>query len=397
LAEIYKLDAEDLPKERSLNHAVCLLLRLRKIREDICDDIFQIMKTAQLRPSKPLRQLAQITDFNLYVTTTFDPLLELAINEMRFDGASGTAAINYSPKRVDDLPATKEELTKPTVYYLLGKLSPTGAYVISDEDLLEYICDLQSANRRPQRLFHELKENHLLLLGADFSDWLARLFLRTAKGGRLSTARDFFEILADSDTRRDPRLVSFLVHFSSRTRVFHAGGAIEFVDELWTRWRERNPGSAASSGSPARREIPRDAIFLSYSRDDLAAVNTLRAGLEQAGLPVWFDHESLKPGDNFNPLIEQCITRVCQCFIPVISANTERKEEGYFRREWTMAVERARGIHFERQFIVPVVIDEETEPNKVPLTFRDINYTRLPGGRVTPEFLEKLRRIVAGA
>ena len=134
----------------------------------------------------------------------------------------------------------------------MGKLSATGTYVISDEDLLEHVCDLQSPARRPERLFDELKKNHLLILGEDYSDWLVRIFLRTAKGGRLSgRPSDFVEILADSRTHRDPGLVSFLFNFSSHTRVFRPGGAVEFVDELWTRWRERHPDAAAGRGGPA--------------------------------------------------------------------------------------------------------------------------------------------------
>jgi hypothetical protein len=397
LAQKYKLSADDLPEERPLNHAVCQLLRLRMDRYDICDDVHQIMKEANFQPSKPLRQLAEITDFNLYVTTTFDSLLERAINEARFGGAAGTMGITYTPKRVDDLPTAKEKLQKPTVYYLMGKLSATGAYVISDEDLLEYICELQSSSRRPERLFDELKKNHLLLLGADFSDWLARLFLRTAKGGRLSAARDFVEILADSMTRRDPGLVSFLLHFSSHTRVFRTGGAVEFVDELWTRWRERHPQSQAATEALSGRGMPKNAIFISYARDDLPAVSELKAGLEAAGLPVWFDHQSLRPGDSFNPQIEHYITRECGCFIPVISQNTERRHEGFFRREWTLAVERDRGIHFERRFIVPVVVDDTAEPSAVPPRFAQLNYTWLPGGKVTPPFVQELRQILSGS
>ena len=140
------------------------------------------MKEAAFRPSKALRQLAEITDFNLFVSTTSDSLLEKAINEVRFGDTPGTACISYSPKKVDDLPSSKEKLTRPTVYHLMGKLTATGSYVISDEDLLEYVCDLQSPARRPERLFDELKKNHLLILGEDYSDWLVRIFLRTAKG-----------------------------------------------------------------------------------------------------------------------------------------------------------------------------------------------------------------------
>ena len=399
LAENYSLPVDSLPGDRALNYVVCQLTRRRKDHYSICEDIFQIMKEASFRPSKSLRQLAEITDFNLFVSTTFDSLLEKAINEVRFGGTPGTMSIAYSPKRVDDLPASKDKLLKPTVYYLMGKLSASGAYVISDEDLLEQVCDLQSPARRPERLFDELKKNHLLMLGVDYSDWLVRIFLRTAKGGRLSASatQGIFEILADSKTRQDAGLVSFLVHFSSQTRVFRTGGAVEFVDELWSRWRERHPDATFAKEQPLGSDMPRNAIFISYSREDLAAVQELKAGLEAAGLPVWFDQQSLKPGDNFNPQIEQFIARSCSCFIPVISGHTERKQEGFFRREWNMALERDRGIHFTRKFIVPVVVDATAEPAVVPPRFSQLNYTWLPGGKVTPPFVRELREIVSGS
>src|SRR5262249_5356112 len=129
LAQTYRLPADNLPAERPLNAVVCQLLRLRKDRYGICDDVFQIMKEAAVRPSRPLRQLAEITDFNLFVSTTFDSLLEKAINEVRFGNTPGTLSIAYSPRKVDDLPSGKDKLPRPTVYYLMGKLSATGSYV----------------------------------------------------------------------------------------------------------------------------------------------------------------------------------------------------------------------------------------------------------------------------
>ncbi len=397
LALAYQLAADDLPADRPLNSVVCQLLRLRKDRYAICDDIFQIMKEANFRPSKSLRQLAEITDFNLFVSTTFDSLLEKAINEVRFGGAAGTASIAYSPRRVDDLPSSKEKLARPTVYSLMGKLSATGSYVISDEDLLEYVCDLQSPARRPERLFDELKKNHLLVLGEDYSDWLVRIFLRTAKGGRLSATRDCVEIVADRKTQCDSNLVAFLLNFSSHTRVFRSGGAAEFIEELWKRWRERHQQTSPPEENLGRRELPKNAIFISYAREDLPAVQELKAGLESAGLSVWFDNERLKPGDNFNPQIEQYIARGCGCFVAVVSRNTERRHEGYFRREWNLALERDKGIHFDRKFIVPVVVDDTAEPAVVPLRFAQLNYTWLPGGKVTPPFARELRDIVRGS
>ena len=315
---------------------------------------------------------------------------------MRFGNAPGTLSIAYSPKRVDDLPTSKDKLARPTVYHLMGKLSATGAYVISDEDLLEQVCDLQSPSRRPERLFDELKRNHLLILGEDYSDWLVRIFLRTAKGGRLSAPMGFFEILADSSSHRDPGLVSFLFISAARRGCLSPRGCGVRRRALEPLARTE-PQSTACGGGAVRHGMPRNAIFISYTREDLPAVEELKAGLEAAGLPVWFDQQSLKPGDNFNPQIEQYIARSCSCFVPVISRNTERRQEGFFRREWNMALDRDRGIHFSRKFIVPVIVDDTADPAVVPPRFSQLNYTWLPGGKVTPPFVRELKEIVSGS
>ena len=142
-------------------------------------------------------------------------------------------------------------------------------------------------------------------------------------------------------------------------------------------------------------DCPDQVVFLGGLDKELG--KRIQAGLEAAGLPVWLDHESLKPGDSFSPQIEQYITRECSCFIPIISATTERRHEVFFRREWSLAVERDRGIHFVRKFIVPVVIDDTAEPAAVPPRFAQLNYTWLPDGRGTPGFVRELREIVGGA
>ena len=118
LAATYDVPEHHLPAERPLHHVVCHLLRHNHNRDDIAYDIFQIMRKVEFAPSEPLRQLAEITHFNLFVSTTFDSLLEKAINEARFANAPETAVITYSPKKVEDLRESKEKLARPTVYYL---------------------------------------------------------------------------------------------------------------------------------------------------------------------------------------------------------------------------------------------------------------------------------------
>jgi hypothetical protein len=394
------VDTAKLPPPYTLNDVVCWFLAARGRREEAYTRVRSILRDANFKPPKALRQLAQITDFDLFVTTTFDPLLEQAINDERFAGAQSTEVVAYSPNRVADLPAERENLQRPVVYHLMGRLSASPTYVISDEDTLEFICALQSEHLTPERLFHELEHNHLLLIGSSYTNWLARFFLRLAKRHRLSDPRDVGEVLADSHSGKDGRLMSFLQQVSVRTRVY--GGAEQFVDELHRRWSVRHkPGkvielvAAPKRFLPPEREMPDNAVFVSYARDDLAAVQQLKAGLDAASVAAWFDLERLEGGDDYDRMIRRNIAR-CSFFVPVISAATERRLEGYFRREWSYAMDRTRNIAEGAVFILPVCIDDTNAVDaRVPDHFKTVHFTRLPGGEVTPEFARRLRDLLS--
>ena len=283
------VDTTLLPQPYTLNDVVCWFLAARGRREEAYTRLRSVLREANFAPPLALRQLAQITDFDLFVTTTFDPLLEQALNNERFGGAQSTEVIAYTPNRVADLPTEREKLQRPVVYHLLGRLSASPTYVISDEDTLEFICALQSEHLTPEKLFHELEHNHLLFIGSSFTNWLARLFLRMAKRHRLSDPRDVGEVLADNHSGSDGRLMTFLQQVSVRTRVY--AGAGKFVDELHRRWTVRHGageviplGAAPQRFLPPEREMPDNAVFISYAREDLAAVQKLKADLDAAGI-----------------------------------------------------------------------------------------------------------------
>jgi len=400
LAPRLNVDPVPLPKPLALNDVVCSYLANHGRREEAYTRLRTIMREASFAPPLPLRQLAEITDFNLYVSMTFDPLLELAINEVRFGGAANTEVIAYAPNRVADLPVERDDLQRPVVYHLLGRLSASPTYVISDEDMLEFICALQSEHLTPEKLFHALEHSHLLVIGSDFSNWLARLFLRMTKRRRLSDPRDVGEIFADSHSMGDSRLVSFLQQVSVRTRVF--AGAVEFVAELHRRWMARRQAVPVSSGStppmrflPVAREMPENAVFISYAREDMAAVQKLKAGLDAAGITTWFDMERLESGDDYDRKIRGNISR-CSFFLPIISSSTQRRHEAYFRREWSYAVDRTRSMADGAVFILPICVDVTTEAEAIaPEKFKAMHFARLPGGEPTPEFSRRLQELCA--
>ena len=90
-------------------------------------------------------------------------------------------------------------------------------------------------------------------------------------------------------------------------------------------------------------------------------------------------------------MIRKNIAR-CSYFIPIVSAATERRLEGYFRREWSYAIDRARNIAEGAIFILPVTVDDTNGgAAHVPDKFKAVHFTRLSGGEVTPEFAQRLR------
>src|ERR1700689_4031564 len=87
LAARLNVDVSLLPQPYTLNDVVCWFLGARGRREEAYVRLRSILKDAAFEPPLALKRLAAITDFDLYVSTTFDPLLEAALNTVRFAGA----------------------------------------------------------------------------------------------------------------------------------------------------------------------------------------------------------------------------------------------------------------------------------------------------------------------
>jgi TolB-like protein/thioredoxin-like negative regulator of GroEL len=140
---------------------------------------------------------------------------------------------------------------------------------------------------------------------------------------------------------------------------------------------------------------PSKAVFLSYASQDAEAAQHLCNALRAAGIEVWFDQSELRGGDTWDALIRRQI-KGCYLFVPMISANTQSREEGYFRREWKLAVDRTNDMAGGRAFLLPVVIDDTSDSEAlVPEKFREVQWTRLPAGANTDAVVEQVRRLLS--
>jgi TolB-like protein len=139
---------------------------------------------------------------------------------------------------------------------------------------------------------------------------------------------------------------------------------------------------------------PRPTVFISYASEDREAARVLRDALPAFGLEVWHDESELGGGEAWDQKIRRQI-RECDYFMPLVSAQTEARHEGYFRREWRLAVERTLDMADDHLFLLPIVIDGTDQAvARVPEKFLAVQWLKVPGGRPTPA-LESLCRRVA--
>lgn len=150
----------------------------------------------------------------------------------------------------------------------------------------------------------------------------------------------------------------------------------------------------ATDNPLATRRAP--TVFLSYASEDRAAARLIRDALQGFGLEVWYDESELDGGDAWDQKIRRQI-RECDLFMPVVSAKTEARHEGYFRREWRIGVERTLDMADDHIFLLPVVIDgTDAATARVPEKFQTVQWTKLPGGQCTPAFEALCKRLMTG-
>ncbi len=141
---------------------------------------------------------------------------------------------------------------------------------------------------------------------------------------------------------------------------------------------------------------PRPSVFLSYASQDREAARLLRDALPDFGLEVWHDESDLGGGDAWDQKIRRQI-RECDYFMPLVSAQTESRHEGYFRREWRLAVERTLDMADDHLFLLPIVIDDTDQATaRVPEKFLTVQWLRVPGGKPTRALEALCRRVATG-
>jgi hypothetical protein len=409
-----QVEDEQLPPFRELNEAVTRLrqrgpAKLQDLYADVDEAIGQVTEASDFVVPAPIRQLAEITGFRLFVTLTPDDLLARSLRRR-----CAVNEIVHSPKlptsERKDLPNDWSERSgQVQLLYLLGKSRSAPMFAIHDEDVLEYAHNvIARGSQVPTAFIGELQQRNLLMIGCDFPDWLSRFFLRATRQNRLgSQAEDRREWLVEQ-LKPEESLTCFLQSYSKDTEILADSAPMEFVAELHRRWMADYRADQVPPVTSAGWSAPSQAMFfISYSRlTDLPRAETLYQALLKLGViesEVWFDRQAIEPGQDFRHRILDGI-RNCRYFLALLSEQADRREEAFVFDEWQEANARKKAMN--REFLFPVVVEANYEPQRYRARpVLDGDWTRLdfchapdgaPDGRMTAKLTQLLREARRG-
>ena len=361
--------------------------------------LHKIVKEPDLRPGATLAELGSIEGFQLFISTTFDPLLPRAVETASPGGKpedrhGATTLRGACP----DLPQELTKIEHPFVYQILGQAQAVRDFVVWDDDMLHFLLRLNQQLPLLPRLSEALQKSHFLVLGLSFSDWLLRFFVQVVKQQRLSELAGselfIFEKLDPSE--RD----KVVVYFSRLTRQIRIEpiDPLEFISELHTRWRTRYPGPVRNPFDESRQHSEkhraRGCIFVSYASPDLEIARYVVSQLQTAGCLVWFDKEQIQPGEHWEEVLRESIEERCGLFLSIISDHTAVRLEGYNILERNIAARRRERLADTSVFYLPMRIDlgEPLIPPNEPRGTRQVQGVRKQGGHLDPEFIGYLRQ-----
>lgn len=126
-------------------------------------------------------------------------------------------------------------------------------------------------------------------------------------------------------------------------------------------------------------------IFVSYAREDEDRARDIVRAMTKLGYGVWFDKDSLLPGQKWKPTIERAIRRA-SVFLAVLSHRAVSKR-GFVQRELKAALEVLEEIPEDEIFVIPVRLDDCKVTDS---RLRELHYVDL-----FPDFESGIEKVVA--
>lgn len=314
----FLFDKDDHNHIRNLHEEIINIIEKNEYSacDDVQDGLLNIIKTGL---------------FRFVFTTTFDPLVEIAMKE-----TFGTVRVmNIYDKGNRDIQSI-EDFTIPTIYYIFGKAAlpekneVIKKFVATDNDALEVLRKWQ-IDMGNSLLLRYTSEKYLLTLGCTQDDWLFRFIWYTMKGETSKLSKGVV-----SGHSRDESLA----HYLKMNHILIDNNPDDLINKIIHN---------ISLDNGAKWKLPplQYDVFISYSRADKEYAEELYKSLTSKGLNVWYDKMNLggRQGGPYMTLLKEAI-ETSRIFIALLSnsISEQSKDVHIYRREWEWAKDYKYGL-----------------------------------------------------
>lgn len=322
-------------------------------------EINLLVETTPIICDESLIEFLDKVDFPVILTTSFLPGIENALKKR---------GRNIITKTYDKSPRIDiQEYDRNIIYYLFGKCNKLNkGYMVTEDDLLDYIHYWHNIDYRPNVLSNLLSSKFLLVLGCDYPNWLFRFFWHSIKNFNFSSNNEGIKgVVAANVLETDEELSRFL----SRLQTHSLDNCNEVIENLLKILPERNQ-EKDNADIPTINNTNKPDVFISYAHEDTKIAKDIANIFETFGAKVWFDTTSLVGSDLYDDIIRNKIEE-CERFVPILSTYTETAKRGYFRKEWALSIDENK-FRLGSPYISPIVIDSvNISSQRFPKEFKD--------------------------
>lgn len=297
--------------------------------------------------SNDLITLLKTKCFRVVLTTTVDPTIEMIMKDiwgeirvMNIYESAGYGS-DFDPKEHN---ISEYYDTKPTLFYVFGKMGNGRKYVLTDNDSIEVIKEWLNPDKL-KKFKRYVNNKRILAVGCKFDNWLFRFFWYAIRQQIEDLKGEVAMTMDTTSGSSDESLYQYLV----RNKINTYDNAHDFIERLNHSLADVN--SRFVNINMRRRQ---GGIFISYANEDLPIVSQIFERLDEEGFAVWLDNEKLIVDNgepNYNQRIERAIGE-CRVFVPIFSAQTkkdfeDRRERYYKTEEWRLATYTLKKPHIK--------------------------------------------------
>ncbi len=324
-------------------------------KANIYNEINHVINSAELSiddVSEPLKRLLSTGFFRFVITTSFSPLVEIAMKHQWGEENVDVLNIYDSDLTKRDIDICHSSINTPTVYYIHGKAGSYQKFVATDNDCLRVmksiINEMSNSN-----LMDFTSEKYLLSLGCNHDDWLFRFIWYALKTNENNIRNGYI-----GREKRDEKLERFL----SLNGIYLQHDSKQFATEIYDALLKAKETQLFKD--PRNNEWD---VFISYSRKDGDVASKIYQALTEVGLKVWYDKTNLGgKGEIFMDYIKEAI-RSSKVFMPILTTTItkQRKEIHPYRLEWSYAINEGRIKQSATVSCIPVIeSDYDIESNR---------------------------------